>query len=111
MFLFFTVLYFNRWQRYNDQREAYVIKLSKTSYQQQSKITVLEQRCSDLNKELTEVKKINDMLKRQEENKRDAALFSADQQLMQKDEEIVGAEVSIEGDERFSSDSWISASS
>ncbi|XP_072025899.1 uncharacterized protein [Amphiura filiformis] len=77
-----------RWQRYNDQREAYVIKLSKTSYQQQSKITVLEQQCSDLTKEKEELKKDNDKLKRQDKDTRDAALYSADQQLAQKDEDI-----------------------
>ena len=46
-----------RWQRYNDQREAYVIKLSKTNYQQQSEVIALKQHCADLQREITELMK------------------------------------------------------
>ena len=67
-----------KWQKFNDQREAHITKLSKTSYQQLSKIIVLEQRCSELNEEISELKK-----------DRDVALVSVNKQLIQKDEEIV----------------------
>lgn len=78
-----------RWQRYNEQRETYVVKLSKTSQQQQSKITVLEQQVRDLEQNIND---LNKLLQKMESGKRrntDAYVMSLEQQLLQKEDEVI----------------------
>lgn len=77
-----------KWQRFNDQREAYITTLSKTNHQQQAKIIMLEQRCLELNEEISELKRLNVVLKKVGTRDQDVAFFSTEKQLVQKDEEI-----------------------
>ena len=49
---------------------------------------MLEQRCSDLNKEIADLKKDNNALQTLEDHRRDAALIAADQQIAFKEEKI-----------------------
>ncbi len=57
----------SRWQRYNNQREDYVIKLSKESYQHERKITLCEKRLSELTKRNKELTSENTQLQNQNE--------------------------------------------
>ncbi|XP_033633002.1 TNFAIP3-interacting protein 2-like [Asterias rubens] len=78
-----------RWQRYNEQRETYVVKLTKTNQQQQSKITVLEQQVRGLEQNIND---LNTLLQKMDAGKKkntDAYVMSLEQQLVQKEDEVI----------------------
>ncbi|XP_022080593.1 TNFAIP3-interacting protein 2-like isoform X2 [Acanthaster planci] len=77
-----------RWQRYNEQREVHVLKLTKTNQHQQSKITVLEQQKRDLEQSINGLNVMLQKLKDEQRKNTDAAILALEHQVAQREDRI-----------------------
>jgi ribosomal protein S6E (S10) len=77
-----------RWQRYNEQREVHVLKLTKTNQHQQSKITVLEQQQRDLEQTINGLNVMLQKLKDEQRKNTDVAIIALEHQLAQREDRI-----------------------
>ncbi|XP_038046045.1 TNFAIP3-interacting protein 2-like isoform X2 [Patiria miniata] len=77
-----------RWQRYNEQRETHVLKLTKTNQHQQSKITVLEQQKRDLEQTINGLNVMLQKLKEEQRKNTDAAILALEHQVSRREDRI-----------------------